>query len=520
MVRTALPRRDRGLAGGSRGAPGREPLGRRNLQRQLHPSGLPVPAGHRGAATARSAGRRLQQSDRPARRPAAAHGPRRPDVHRRRRPGEAAARPVRAEPAVRPLRLRPVGAERRTPVLRRTDGVHHGPLRRAALDPGRRLSARGGRRRTAAAGRGRAGRVRRTTGRAGPSRARRPDERADRVRRGDRGPADRLRQCARRRHPPPDGTDRGGRRSRRARTAGRGVHLRHGVTDPGDDDRPRCRHRLRAVPDHPVPAGRHGRRGSGAGGRSRHLDERTCGAGLRLYGDHRAGGSVRVRGVVHLQAGNRRGRHRRLRRRRGAHPGARAAGSDRPAHRPLAGAPSRRGDRRRVRCRAARHLAPVRPAGGSPSMDVPRGGRGHDRRPRRPGVLDPAGSHRGRRGSHVLHGPARLRPDDRRVRCRLQRSAHRRHRPVLRTGLRAFRTGLAGAADPGRRGGGGGGHAAHSHPGRRRAGRHGVLVGLTAEFHDHRPRQPPGGRHPAGGRAGHGRADLRHRDYSGAGRLP
>lgn len=468
----------------------------------------------------------LQQPDRPARQRQDAHLPRLPDVRHGRRPAETAARAVGAEPAHRTFHTAvavvvPVAAaERRPAVVRPEDGVHHHPLRRAALDPRGRLPRRRGRLGQAAAVGGRRGRVRRAAGRTGPSRARRPGERTHRVRGGDRRPPRRLRQCHRGRSAPGDRAAERDRWPRLSRTARRRLHLRHRLPDPGDDDRPRCGHRLRPVPDHPSPAEPHERRRPGARGRVRRGDQWPRRTRLRLHGHHRPVRAVHVRSELHRETRPRGGGHRGLGGHRRPDPGPGPVGAHRPPHRPLPRAQTGRRDRRRGGRRDRGHLAPLRPARGAPALAVPGRGRHDHRDPRHPGLLHPARPHRRRRRPHLLHRPARLRPDDRRLRPRLQRPPHRRHRPDLRPVVRPPEPPEHRAEEPRRRGGSPRGHPALRHPGRGRPRRHGLLEGVPAERRHHGPGEPPGRRHPARLRLRNQGRGIRHRHHGLPGRLP
>ena len=135
------------------------------------------------------------------------------------------------------------------------DGLHHHPLRPAAQHPRRRLPELGRQGRASRAGsRTPAGRA--TAARSlPPARPQANDFISEGIgSRWRRGPAHRLRQRPRGRTAPGHRAHRGGGRTRRPRSAGRRVHLRDRLPDPRDHDRPRRRHRLRAVPDHPAPA--------------------------------------------------------------------------------------------------------------------------------------------------------------------------------------------------------------------------------------------------------------------------
>lgn len=256
--------------------------------------------------------------------------------------------------------------------------------------------------------------------------------------------------------------------------------------------------------------------------RQRH--QRTCGARVRYDGDRRPYGAVGVRRELHRQTRRRRGGHGGLGRPRRTHPGPGPARPDRPPHRPLHGAPPGRRIRCRIRCRGRYrgpwHLAPLRPARGAQTPAVPGGGPRHHRGAGHPRVRHPARPHRRRRRPHVLHRPAGLRPDDRRVRPRLQRAPHRRHRPNLRTGLTALGSRLARPADFERRVRNLLRHAADADEGRRRPARHRLLGRVPAERGHHGPREPARRRHPARGGLRHRRQGLCHRDDGRAGRLP
>ena len=299
MVRAPLRDRHRAVAGRPGGAAVREPHLRRRLLRQLLPSRQAVAAGpdvlksHEPTAGGYSSQMVLHDAAESAE-----------DFARRRSSSTVGAleklpEVLSVQSPLPPPGLRSPAAVRnaggRSAVHRRAHGLHHRPLRRAALDSGRRLPARG-RRRRAAAARGRCRRrVRRTAGRTGPARRGRPGERTDRVRGGDRRPADRLRQRHRGRTAPADRAGQRRRRTGRSRPARRGLHLRHRLAHPGHDDRDRRRHRLRPLPDHPSPAEPHGRRRPGALRGTRHVHQRPSRPGLRLHGDRRPRRAVRVR---------------------------------------------------------------------------------------------------------------------------------------------------------------------------------------------------------------------------------
>lgn len=196
MVRPALRDRPRPVGGRARRAPGPPARLRRRLLRRLLAARHPVPGRTGRAEGTRPAGGRLQRTGRPARPGQAAHLRLGPGGHRRHRPPEAPGRALGAEPAA-VVRLRPAPAarpEHRTALHRPEDRLHHRPVQRAALHPRPVLPGRGRRGGAAAAvGRGDGG-VRRFARGTGPARTERPHQRGDRLRGGDRGPADRLRQ--------------------------------------------------------------------------------------------------------------------------------------------------------------------------------------------------------------------------------------------------------------------------------------------------------------------------------------
>lgn len=378
MVRPALRDRPRPVGGRARRAPGPPARVRRRLLRRLLAARHPVPGGPRRPEGARAAGGRLQRPSGAARRGQAADLALRPGRHGRRRPPEAPGRAVRAEPAPA-VRLHPAPAarpEHRPALHGREDRLHHHPVQLPALHlrpvlPGRRRP--GGA--AAAVGRGDRG-VRRVARRTGPARAERPHQRGDRLRGGDRGPADRLRQSAGRRaaagHRPGLRPVRAGP----ARPLRRRRDLRDRLPDARHDDRHRRRHRLRPLPGHPAPAEPRRRPGPGDRRRERRSHQRARGAALRLHGDHRAVGAVGLRHRLHRQARPGRGGHRRHRGARRPHPRTGGPRSDRPPYRPRAGEETGRRDRPGPRGRGARRLAPVRAAGGAAAVVVPgrRGG--------------------------------------------------------------------------------------------------------------------------------------------------
>jgi hypothetical protein len=318
-------------------------------------------------------------------------------------------------------------------------------------------------------------------------------------------------------------------------------HARVLVADDGDD-RPRRRHRLRAVHRHPLPR-EHARRHEPRGGHRRggrhqrprgrvrrhHRDDLAArpvrdGRGVRARPrdrgrdgrahddarrDHPAARPARLRATPHRgHHARRRDRGQPVRRPRARghlhrpQRRARAAHRRRPRHRDRArelplvrqGAPPPAPHPRAQAPRGA-VLVPLEPLHPAPPVAVVRVRRPRADRARAAAVLDPHGLRRQRQPARGADRPARVRPVGRRLRCGQQRSAvprvrrpgrhrgvgrHRRHRA---RGRRGRRVRVARRADP--------------------AG-HLDLAGVPGE-------RPAGRGHHPTGRAAPRRRDPRHR---------
>ena len=212
----------------------------------------------------------------------------------------------------------------------------------------------------------RAGRARRTGHR---GRARRDgDCRRDRLRRRDPRAADRARHGRRdgaADHAGP-GLDR--RRHVAAHARGRRLRLPHHHPDPRGDDRPRRRHRLRAVHRHEVQAGAGPRQEPGRGVRHRRLDRRSRRHLRRHHGRHldlrartRRHPVRRADGLRHRHRGHRGGPD-------GRHPSPRRSRQGRARHRQ---APAAVGEEAAVRAPRKGLVAGDRQRSGAPAAAGP-----------------------------------------------------------------------------------------------------------------------------------------------------